>query len=135
YLGSIFTLCGALAFHLEVGHSVFLPAFYLPWLLFFFLRALKSGALRDALAGGAVFALIIYNAGLHMVSMVVVAVAALAVTAAVGRRSWKPIVLAAVLGISGAIYSAPKLLPVTLYVTSPQFLDSRTPVAPPDLTS
>jgi hypothetical protein len=56
YLASIFTLSGAPAIHLQVGHSVFLPAFYLPWLLFFFLRAMKSGAIRDALLGGAVLA-------------------------------------------------------------------------------
>src|SRR5262252_8901577 len=39
YLASIFTLSGALVFHVAVGHSWILPAFYLPWLLYFYLRA------------------------------------------------------------------------------------------------
>ena len=35
YAASVFTLAGSLALHLAVGHSDFLPAFYLPWLLYF----------------------------------------------------------------------------------------------------
>ena len=111
---------------------MFLPAFYLPWLLFFLVRALKSGAIRDALLGGAVLALMIFNAGLHMVSMAVIAVAGIALTAAVVRRSWKPIVLAAALGISGFVYAAPKLLPVVQYVISDQFWDTRGASIHPD---
>src|SRR5436190_5145332 len=35
YTAAIFTLVGSLALHLAIGQSVFLPAFYLPWLLYF----------------------------------------------------------------------------------------------------
>ena len=35
YAASIFTLSGSLALHLAAGDSDFLPAFYLPWLLYF----------------------------------------------------------------------------------------------------
>src|SRR5262249_28223791 len=35
YLASLFTLAGAHAMHIAVGHSVFLPAFYLPWIVYF----------------------------------------------------------------------------------------------------
>ena len=132
YLAAIFILSGSLAMHLQVGHSVFLPAFYLPWLLFFFLRAMKSRSIRDALLGGAVLALTVFNAGLHMVSMIVVAVAAIALVAALLQRSWTPIILALALGISGGIYAAPKLIPVSLYVTADQFWDTRNPAQHPD---
>src|SRR5258708_21024026 len=44
YLSSVFALSGALALHLAVGHSWILPAFYLPWLVYFYLRALRTGA-------------------------------------------------------------------------------------------
>src|SRR5260370_961110 len=47
YLSSVFALSGALALHLAVGHSWILPAFYLPWLVYFYLRALRTGAVRD----------------------------------------------------------------------------------------
>ena len=132
YLASVYTLCGALAMHLQVGHSVFLPAFYFPWLLFFFLRAVKWGAIRDALFGGMFVALTIYNAGLHVMSMMVTTIAALAVVSALSLRSWTPIVLATALSVSGGLYAAPKLLPVTLFVAADQFLDTRGSAVHPD---
>ncbi|PYR17085.1 MAG: hypothetical protein DMF98_27435 [Acidobacteria bacterium] len=48
YLASVFTLGGASALHLAVGHSVFLPAFYLPLLMFFVFRVFQGRALRPS---------------------------------------------------------------------------------------
>jgi len=132
YLASLFAFSGAPAMHIAVGHSVLLPMFYLPLLLFFLLRALQTGAIRDALLAGAVMAMMIINGGLHVVAMAVVAVGAVAIAAAIARRSWAPIVIAAALGISGVLYAAPKLVPVTMFVADARFQDTRSATVHPD---
>lgn len=131
-LASIFTLSGAMALHLAVGHSVFLPAFYLPLLMFFFFRAIDTGALGPALYAAALLALTIFNGGLHIVPMELVAIGVFAVCAAVARRSWRPLVLASVIAAAGAAYAAPKLGPAIAFVTSDRFRDTRNPAAHPD---
>lgn len=132
YLASAFTLSGAPALHVAVGHSVLLPMFYLPLQLYFLLRSFKTGAVRDALVGGAILALMIYNGGQHVVVMAVSAIGILATAAAFTRWSWRPVVLAAALGVSGVVYAAPKLLPVTLFVANDRFTDQRSAVVHPD---
>src|SRR6266542_5041965 len=132
YLASVFTLAGAIALHLAVGHSVFLPAFYFPLLLYFMIRALQTNAVRPALYGGAVLALMIYNGGLHTVPMAILAVTAFAGCVGVAERRWQPLVLALALLSSGAAYAAPKLVPVSLFVTGDRFWDSRDRTDHPD---
>jgi len=132
YLASLFTLAGGHAMHVAVGHTVFLPAFYLPWIVYFLVRALQTQTIRPALYGGAVLALMIYNGGLHIVWMAVPAVAIFATALSVTLRDWRPIAVAIVVGVSGAAYAAPKLLPVVLYVASDRFWDARDPTARPD---
>jgi hypothetical protein len=63
YVASMFTLSGSLALHLAAGDSDFLPAFYLPWLLYFMHLAFQSGRLRPALASAAILAVTIYSGG------------------------------------------------------------------------
>ena len=126
YLGSVFTLAGSLALHLNAGHSVFLPAFYLPLLVFFFLRSLQTENVRDALFAAATLALIIYNGGLHIVPIALVAIGGMAVVAAAVRRTWPPLVLSVLIGVVGFSYAAPKLAPIVLFVDGDQFWDTRT---------
>jgi hypothetical protein len=130
YLASMVTLAGAPVLHLAVGHSWILPAFYLPLQLFLFLRALNSGAVRDALLAGAVLALMMYNGGVHLVTMSVAAIGVFAVAAAILRREWRPLILAAVLCVAGLSYAAPRLLPVSSLVTGERFWDTRTGEGP-----
>ena len=130
YLASMVTLAGAPAQHLAVGHGWILPAFYLPLQLFFFLRAVNSGAVRHVLLAGAALALMVYNGGLHIVPMSVGAIGMFAVVTATMRRQWRPVILAVVLCVAGLSYAAPKLLPVTMFVTSERFLDTRTGEGP-----
>jgi multisubunit Na+/H+ antiporter MnhC subunit len=126
YLASVFTLAGSLALHLNAGHSVFLPAFYLPLLLFFFLRSLRTESVRDALVAGATLALMVFNGGLHIVPIALVAVGGIGVVAAAVRRTWRPLALSVLIGVAGFSYAAPKLVPVILFVTGDQFWDTRT---------
>lgn len=132
FLSSIFVFSGAFALHLAVGHSVFLPALYLPLLLFFVIRALQTSTLRWALLGGAMLALMIYNGGLHAVPMTILAVGAVAAWTAAAEHSWRPVILALIVGVSGAAYAAPKLVPVSLFVTGDRFWDARDQPDHPD---
>ena len=135
YLACVFTLSGAHVLHLAVGHSNFLPAFYLPLQAFFFLRAVQTGMARHVLAAGGLLALMVYNGGLHIVTMSVASVAFFALLASLLWRRWRPVVLAAVMVAAGLAYAAPKFLPVTLFVTGDRFFDARNPIEHPDRMS
>ena len=74
----VFVLAGVHGMHIAVGHSVFLPAFYLPWIVYFLLEAVRTGAIRPALYAGAGLALMIYNGSVHLAWMAVPAIACLA---------------------------------------------------------
>ena len=135
YLAAAATLMGAPAMHLAVGHSVFLPCFYLPLQLYFFFRALKTGRIRDGACAAALLALMVYNGALHAVPMSVGAIGLFAVFAAGLRRHWQPLFVAGAIVAAGFAYAAPKLLPVALFVTSDRFLDARTVTGHPDAMS
>ncbi len=124
-LSSVFVLSGALALHVAAGHSVFLPAFYLPLLLLFLLHSLRSGSLRDAVAGAGVFAWIVYAGGLHVVPLVIVSTSVFAASAGLLWRDWRPVVVAAVVLGVGAACAGPRLVPTSLFVTSDRFVDAR----------
>ena len=125
FLAAVFAFSGAPALHLAAGHSDFLPAFYLPLQLFFFLRALKTRAVRDACLAGAALALFIYNGGLHIVPMSLISIGALSIVASIAQRRWRPVVLAILVGAAGLAYAAPKLVPIVSFVTSDRFWDAR----------
>ena len=132
YLASVFTFAGGHVMHVAVGHTVFLPAFYLPLILYFLIRAVQTRSVRAALWAAVGFALMIYNGGMHIVWMTVPAVATFAAALAFTMRSWRPLMVAIVVGIAGAAYAAPKLVPVALFVGSDRFWDARDPTARPD---
>jgi hypothetical protein len=132
YLASIFTFSGGLALHLNAGHSTFLAAFYLPTLLFLFLRCLQTGNPRDVLPGAAILALAIYSGGLQIVPIAIVVIGGIGCCAAAVRRGWRPIILAGLLGLAGFSYAAPKLLPVALFVEGEDFWDLRTGMETPN---
>jgi hypothetical protein len=125
FLSATFVFSGALVMHVAVGHSNFLAAMYLPALLFLFLRGLDTRACRHALLCGMVLALMIYVGALHIVPMALMAIGLTGLFAAALRRELYPLVLVALIAISGAAYSAPKLVPVARFVTSERFLDER----------
>jgi hypothetical protein len=135
YLATLVTASGAPAIHLRVGHSVFLPGFYLPLQLFFFFRAYKTGEWKYVALAGGTMALMIVNGGTHILPMSIAAVGCFSIVAALARRDWRPIALAAMFGVAALAYSAPKLLPVVQFVSSPQFSDTRNPTEKPDLVT
>ena len=132
YLATLVTASGAPAIHLRVGHSVFLPGFYLPLQLFFFFRAFKTGEWKYVFAAAMTLALMVMNGGTHILPMSIAALGTFSVCAAIARRDWRPLALMAVFGVAGLAYSAPKLLPVVQYVAGQQFWDTRNPTESPD---
>jgi hypothetical protein len=134
FLGVVYVGCGALAMHLAEGHSVFLPAFYLPVQLFWVARSISGGQRRYALLAGAVLGLTVWNGGLHIVPMMAVGIGVFASTAATLQRSWRPLLLAGLCGVAGLAYAAPKLIPMVMFLKSDRFTDERILVGP-DLMS
>ena len=87
YLATLFTASGAFAIHLAVGHSVFLPGFYLPFQLAFVIRAFQTGSVRSILAAAALLALMVVNGGVHILPMAFAAIGVLALAAAAFGRA------------------------------------------------
>lgn len=132
YLATLVTASGAPAIHLRVGHSVFLPGFYLPLQLYFFFRAFRTGAWRDIFLAAATLALMVANGGAHILPMSFAALGTFSLVAAIARRDWRPLMIVVVFTIAGLAYSAPKLLPVGLFVSGERFWDTRNPTEHPD---
>jgi hypothetical protein len=132
FLAATFTLAGGAAFHLIVGHATFLPYFYLPWMLFFFLAAIETGGLRHAVGAAATIALGICAGGTHVVFMGALGLGVFALTLSACRRDWRPLALLATTGVLAALFAAPKLLPLLRFVTTPGLVDIRAFVPEPD---
>ncbi len=135
YLACVFVASGALALHVAEGHAVFLPAFFLPLLLYWLCRAMSGGGVRDGLFAGGVLGLTIVNGGLHIIPMAVIGIGTIALTAAVVKRRWQPVLVALVCGVAGFAYAAPKLVPVLTYIGSDRFQDDRALGLPDAMTA
>ena len=135
YLATLVTASGAPAIHLRAGHSVFLPGFYLPFQLYFFFQAFKTGEWKYVFLASATLALMVFNGGTHILPMSVAALGTFALCAAIAKRDWRPLAFVAVFGLAAIAYSAPKLLPVAQFVTGEQFWDTRNPIEKPDLVT
>jgi hypothetical protein len=135
YLATLVTAAGAPAIHLRVGHSVFLPGFYLPLQLYFFFKAFKTGEWKYVLLSSMTLAAMVFNGGTHILPMSVAALGTFAVVAAIGRRDWRPIAFVGLFGVAAIAYSAPKLLPVAQFVAGEEFWDTRNPTEKPDLVT
>lgn len=135
FLATVFTASGAPAIHFMAGHSVFLPAFYLPFVAYFFFRSIETRTPHGALLGGVAIAMMVYNGGTHILPMAIAALALLSVVTAAMLRQWRPVLLAVLCGVAGLAYSAPKLLPVIAYVNGNEFWDTRPATGHPDLTT
>jgi len=132
YIATLVTASGAPAIHLRVGHSVFLPGFYLPWQLHFFFQAYRTGSWKYLFLSASTLALMVFNGGTHILPMSIAAIAMFSLCAAIARRDWRPLAFAIVFGVAGLAYSAPKLLPVVEFVSGDYFWDTRNPTEHPD---
>ena len=124
YLASLFVFSGAMALHLAAGHSVYLPAFYLPALVYCFFQA-AAGHTRSLLLGGVIVGVAILNGGTHVAPLSAVLLGSLGLGAVVVGRTVKPLALAVVIVIAGCAYAAPKLVPAVRFTQSADFQDRR----------
>jgi hypothetical protein len=125
WLSVIFVTCGALASHVAVGHTVFLPVLYLPLALLCIVLALRERALRYAFLAGGILAVMLWNGGLHVLPMAATAIGALAVVATLVMRSRRPLLITVVAFAFCASVSAPRLVPAILFVTGDRIDDMR----------
>jgi multisubunit Na+/H+ antiporter MnhC subunit len=135
YLATLVTASGAPAIHLRVGHSVFLPGFYLPLQLYFFFRAFQTGSWKYIFLSAATLALMVFNGGTHILPMSIASLGTFSLCAAIARRDWRPLAFAIAFGVAALAYSAPKLLPIVQYVNGEFFWDTRNPTERPDLVT
>jgi hypothetical protein len=135
FIAAMFTLGGGAALHVAVGHMTFLPYFYLPWVLWLFVAALSSGAFRYATGAAALLALAVWNGGVIIVVMAMVALGIFAASAALCRRDWRPIVMIGFVAALMVLASAPKLLPALIFAADPRKVDIRAFPPGPDVMS
>ena len=83
YLATLVTASGAPAIHLRVGHSVFLPGFYLPLQLYFFFQAFKTGSWKYIFLSAATLALMVFNGGTHILPMSIASLGMFSLCAAI----------------------------------------------------
>jgi hypothetical protein len=74
----------------------------------------------------------VFEGGVHILPMAVAGVGTYALFAAMFSRSWRPAVVGLAFFGLGFAYAAPKLLPVSLYVTGDTFWDTRNATEHPD---
>jgi hypothetical protein len=56
----------------------------------------------------------------------------LGLVSSITRRDWRPLAMASIVGIAGALFAAPKIVPLIVFLTGPHFVDARI-VSHPDL--
>ena len=132
YLASLFVFAGAITLHVRSGHTVFLPVFLLPWMVYCFWLA-TAGSTRALLCGSAILAVIVLNGGMHVLPFAVVLLGVLGLGALAAGRI-KPLLLAVAMVVLGCAYAAPKIAPAALFVRGADINDTR-PVKDPDYMS
>jgi hypothetical protein len=125
FLCSLFVLAGGPALHLVVGHTTFLPYFYLPWLLLLWIRAIETGSPAAVAGAAAILAVSMYGGGIYMTFMAGVGLACFSAAAALCLRQWRPIAVLASAGVLAALLAAPKLVPMLAYLGDARLVDLR----------
>ena len=133
FLVSLFVFSGAMALHVMAGHTVYLPVFLLPLVVYCFWQA-AAGDVRSLLIGSAVIGFAILNGGMHVVPLFVVLLGVLGVGALVFGRWLKPLVLAVAMFALGCGLAAPRVVPAMAFIRGEAFHDVR-PVKSPDYMS
>ena len=133
FLVSMFVFSGALALHVKAGHTVYLPVFLLPLVVYGFWQA-SSGDARGLLLGSGVIGFALLNGGMHVVPFFVVLLGALGAGAVFFGRRLKPLGLAVGMVALGCALAAPRVVPAMAFIRSEAFHDVR-PVKSPDAMS
>lgn len=125
FLSSLFVLAGGIALRLVVGHSAYLPYFYLPWLLLLWVRAIESRSAGAIFGAAAILALSLYEGGFEIVFLTALSLACFSIAAAVCLRRIWPLAVLATAGVLAALLAGPKLVPMMMFVLDPEVIDNR----------
>ncbi len=130
YLAAFFVFSGSLALHIKVGHSTFLPFFYLPWIVYHYFKINEKYKYNQAFKAAAWSALAIYNGGIHSLAMLYILLGILALYRSLKIKQFLPLKALFAVIIPTIAISSPKLIPVLYFLVSKDFVDDRlfTPV-------
>jgi hypothetical protein len=124
YVASLFVFSGALALHVEAGHTNLLPVFALPLVVYSFWGA-AAGRRHHLLLGAAVVGIAILNGGVHVAPLAAVLLGTLGLGAAATARALRPLALAVVIMVLGVACAAPRVVPAWFFIHSTSFRDVR----------
>ena len=113
---TIFPSSSWLFLHMTVGHHIFLPATYWPWVLAATLLALERRSLAMASVAGLLMALIFLEGAPYQESYAVLLVAAILLPIGLVRRDAWPFVVFGTILIFAAGFAAVKLIPTYAFV-------------------
>jgi len=133
FLSSLVIFGGTHALHLATGHSTFLPFFYVPFILFLFFSSLLKHRLRPCILAGVLGSLVIYNAGIHIIIMLFFSLGIFCGLSGTLQRTLHPIKTLCMFVFFTLAFSAPKLLPAQMFLSSPFMEDTRTLVEAKDV--
>jgi hypothetical protein len=130
--GTVFPASSWFSLHVAVGHVVFLPSMYLPWIAALLHRSITRQTLSPALGAGLLGALTLGEGGVYCVPHALLLAGILGATIAVLTRSLRP--LASVLAFGSATFgfAALKTLPLAALMRAHprvMYSDETTPAA------
>ncbi|HTY54244.1 MAG TPA: hypothetical protein VMB26_03535, partial [Candidatus Binataceae bacterium] len=108
---SVFPASSWYYLHIGEGHTVFLPAAYLPWIAALFYISVERRKLLPAALSGLLVALVFFEGGLYLAIFVCILIACLALPMLLTRLSLWPLWSGAAIAIFTVGFSAVKLLP------------------------
>jgi len=129
---AIFAYDGRFGLQAAAGHAWHLAYAFVPFTLFFFDRAMKSGVLsRDTALLGATFAALVYAGGIYPLPHAVMLVGLFAALLALAEHSGKPVGVLAAGGLIGGLLAAPKLVPMlATFARAPRLVASTESLSP-----
>jgi hypothetical protein len=134
FVAAVVMLSSRWALQVASGHLWHLAYAWMPLAIYFFDRAADERRVGWAAAAGATMALMTYLGGIYPVPHTALLLGAYAVVAALTRRSWAPLGLLAVTGLTAVGLGAPKLLPALVTMARfPRLIASHEPMTLADL--
>jgi hypothetical protein len=134
FVAAIVMLSSRWALQVASGHMWHLAYAWTPLAIYFYDRAVDERRAGFVAAAGATLALILYVGGIYPFPHTLLVIGALAVIAAITRRTWRPIGLGALVAVLAVGLAAPKLGPALVTMGRfPRVVASHEPMTLADL--
>ncbi|MGC4067025.1 MAG: hypothetical protein QM784_20790 [Polyangiaceae bacterium] len=113
----LFAACSVFPLHMAEGHFEWMPAAYVPWIVYFFERSLRSGRLHHAIYAGAGFGLMIGEGATYPTTHTAVFMAAYGGLLCLSERRWRPFFATTITLVSGVFLAGPKVVPMAEFLS------------------